>query len=113
MTAMRPASLIPPMLCSRLENPGALADRRYTAEPKLDGQRAQAHIRGGRTVACYSRPGRDLLRHQGMSWLRAITWPVDAAVLDSEACAGDGPEGDSNPCLRSAPRASLFRQYVN
>jgi len=32
---------IPPMLCSRLENPTRLGDRRYIAEPKLDGQRAQ------------------------------------------------------------------------
>jgi ATP-dependent DNA ligase len=36
------------------------------AEPKLDGQRAQVHIREGRTVACYWRPGRDLLHHPGM-----------------------------------------------
>lgn len=44
------------MLCSRLENPSVLTDRRYVAEPKLDGQRAQVHISDGRTVACYSRP---------------------------------------------------------
>src|SRR5262245_65438484 len=81
------------MLCSRLENPARLADRRYIAEPKLDGQRAQVHIHGGRTVACYSRPGRDLLRHPGMAWLRTLSWPVDAAALDGEACAGDGHEG--------------------
>src|SRR5262245_55277661 len=48
---------------------------------------------GRRLVACYSRPGRDLLLHAGMSWLRALSWPVDAAVLDGEACAGDGHEG--------------------
>src|SRR5262249_21036157 len=68
-------------------------ERRYIAEPKLDGQRAQVHISNGRTVACYSRPGRDLLRHPGMAWLQALSWPVDAAVLDGEACAGDGHEG--------------------
>jgi ATP-dependent DNA ligase len=62
-------------------------------EPKLDGQRAQVHIRDSGTVACYKRPGRDLLRHPGMAWLRALSWPVDAAVLDGEACAGDGHEG--------------------
>jgi ATP-dependent DNA ligase len=28
-----------------------------------------------------------------MAWLRALSWPVDAAVLDGEACAGDGHEG--------------------
>jgi ATP-dependent DNA ligase len=81
------------MLCSRLENPARLLDRRYIAEPKLDGQRAQIHIRDGRTVACYSRSGRDLVRHPGMAWLRTLTWPVQAAVLDGEACAGDGHEG--------------------
>src|SRR5262245_49323397 len=58
------------MLCSRLERLERLTERRYIAEPKLDGQRAQAHIRDGRTMACYSRPGRDLLRHPGMAWLR-------------------------------------------
>jgi ATP-dependent DNA ligase len=53
-------TFIPPMLCSRLENPARPADRRYIAEPKLDGQRVQMHIRDGRTVAYYSRPGHDL-----------------------------------------------------
>jgi bifunctional non-homologous end joining protein LigD len=86
-------TFIPPMLCARLENPARLADRRYIAEPKLDGQRAQVPIRDGRTVACYSRPGRDRLRHPGMAWLRTVAWPVEAAVLDGEACAGDGCEG--------------------
>src|SRR5262245_58708141 len=56
----------PPMLCSRLERLERLTERRYIAEPKLDGQRAQVHILKGCTVACYSRPGRDLLRHAGM-----------------------------------------------
>ena len=40
-------TFIPPMLCSRLESPSVLLDRRYVAEPKLDGQRAQVHIRAG------------------------------------------------------------------
>jgi hypothetical protein len=34
-----------------------------------------------------------LLRHLGMAWLRIVEWPMDAAVLDGEACAGDGHEG--------------------
>ena len=42
-------TFIVPMLCSRLANPGRLAHRRYIAEPKLDGQRAQVHIRYART----------------------------------------------------------------
>jgi len=33
------------MLASRLEDPRRLADPRYSAEPKLDGQRAQLHVR--------------------------------------------------------------------
>ncbi len=49
-------SFIPPMLTTRLEDPRRLDDPRFVAEPKLDGQRAQLHVRGGRTVACYSRP---------------------------------------------------------
>ena len=81
------------MLATRLEDPRRLADPRYIAEPKLDGQRAQVHVRGGRTVACYSRPGLDLLRHAGMAWLRELAWPVDAAIFDGEAVAGNGNEG--------------------
>src|SRR5262245_8338350 len=81
------------MLCSRLERLERLTERRYIAEPRLDGQRAQVQIRDGRTVACCSRPGRDLLRHPGMAWLRGMTWPGQSAALDGEACAGDGHEG--------------------
>jgi len=68
---------IPPMLCSRLENQAGLADRRYIAEPNIDGQRAQVHAGEGRAVACYSRPGHDLLRHPGMAWLRMVVWPME------------------------------------
>ena len=75
---------IPPMLCSRLERPERLTERHYIAEPKLDGQRAQVLIRDGRFIACYS-PGRDLLRHAGMAWLRDLRWPLDASVLDGKA----------------------------
>ena len=38
---------IPPMLATRLKDPRRLADPRYIAEPKLDGQRAQVHVRAG------------------------------------------------------------------
>ena len=84
---------IPPMLATRVEDPRRLADARYVAEPKLDGQRAQVHVRRGRTPACYSRPGLDLLRHAGMAWLRELAWPVESAIFDGEAVAGDGNEG--------------------
>lgn len=33
---------IPPMLAARLEDPRSLADSRFIAEPKLDGQRARS-----------------------------------------------------------------------
>src|SRR5262249_58485626 len=88
-----PISVHPPMLCSGLERLERLTERRYIAEPKLDGQRAQVHISEGRVIACYSRRGRDLLRHAGMAWLRDLRWPIEAAVPDGEACAGDGHEG--------------------
>ena len=81
------------MLCERLTDPRRLADSRYIAEPKLDGQRAQLHVDRGKAVACYSRKGRDLLRHPGMAWLREIAWPFDSAIFDGEACARDGHEG--------------------
>ena len=74
---------IPPMLATRLEDPTRLGDTRYVAEPKLDGQRAQVHVRGYRTVHCFSRPGRELLRHAG-TWLREVRWPSPSAVLDGE-----------------------------
>lgn len=70
-----------------------LADRRYIAEPKLDGQRAQLHVQHGQVVACFSRRGLDLLHHPGMAWLREIAWPFKSAIFDGEACAGDGHEG--------------------
>jgi ATP-dependent DNA ligase len=41
---------IPPMLATRLEDPRRLADPRYSAEPKLDGQRAQLHVRDHHTA---------------------------------------------------------------
>ena len=85
--------LIPPMLATRLEDPRQLADPRYSAEPKLDGQRAQLHVRQHRTVHAFSRPGRELITLPGMAWLRDIRWPVPSAVLDGEAVAGDGSEG--------------------
>jgi ATP-dependent DNA ligase len=34
---------IPPRPATRPEDPGRLADRRYIAEPKLDGQRGRLH----------------------------------------------------------------------
>jgi ATP-dependent DNA ligase len=84
---------IPFMLCDRLTDVHQLEDRRYVAEPKLDGQRAQLHVAGRRAVACYSRRKLDLLRHPGMAWLKEVEWPVEAAILDGEVCAGDGHLG--------------------
>jgi bifunctional non-homologous end joining protein LigD len=81
------------MLATRLEDPRRLADPRYIAEPKLDGQRAQLHIREHRTVHAFSRPGRELIALPGLAWLRELCWPVASAVFDGEAVAGDGSEG--------------------
>jgi bifunctional non-homologous end joining protein LigD len=41
----------------------------------------------------YSRPGHELLRHPGFAFLRDLAWPMDTAILDGEAVAGDGHEG--------------------
>ena len=84
---------IPPMLATRLRGPRRLADPRYIAEPKLDGPRAQLHVRDHRTVHAFSRPGRELITLPGLAWLREIRWPVASAVLDGEAVTGDGSEG--------------------
>jgi ATP-dependent DNA ligase len=66
---------------------------RYVAEPKLDGQRAQVHVERRRTVAVYSRPGRELVRLRGLAWLRDVRWPVKAAILDGELFSGEGRDG--------------------
>ena len=62
----------PPMLATGVENPPRLADARYIAEPKLDGQRAQIHVRGYRTAHVFSRPGRELVRLPGLAWLQRV-----------------------------------------
>jgi ATP-dependent DNA ligase len=80
---------IRPMLATRLEDPRRLADPRCIAEPKLDGQRAQLHVRGYRTVHVFSRPGREMIRLPGLAWLRDVRWPIASAVLDGEAVADD------------------------
>jgi ATP-dependent DNA ligase len=54
---METAVFIPPMLATRLEDPRRLADARYIAEPKLDGQRAQLHVRGVGRSAVTPDPG--------------------------------------------------------
>lgn len=81
------------MRCSRLTDESLLADARYLAEPKLDGQRAQVHVLDGRTVAAYSASGRPLLHDRGLGWLRAVSWPVRAAILDGELYQGGGTDG--------------------
>jgi ATP-dependent DNA ligase len=50
----------------------AVSRTRYIAKPKLDGQRAQLHVREHRTVPAFSRPGRELLRLPGLVWLREL-----------------------------------------
>jgi ATP-dependent DNA ligase len=45
---------IAPMLATRSADPRPLADMRYIAVPKLDGQRAQVHVSAGRTVAFHA-----------------------------------------------------------
>jgi hypothetical protein len=52
---------IPPMRCTSRRDPSRLGDPRDVTEPKLDGQRAQIHVGGGRTVAAFSRPERGFL----------------------------------------------------
>ncbi len=85
---------IPPMLATRLDDPRRLADPHYSAEPKLDGQRAQLHVRECRTVHAFSRPGLELIRLPGRPGCASLRWPVASAVLDGEVVAG-------NPTTRS------------
>jgi hypothetical protein len=92
-TITRQGGFIPPTLCTTLRDPSRLSDPRYVAEPKFDGQRAQIHVAGGRTVAAYSRPGRSLLAHAGLAWLHDVQWPVGYAVLDGEVCGDTGSDG--------------------
>ena len=60
---------IPPMLATRLEDPRRLADPRDATEPKLDGQRAQLHVRARRTVRAFSRPGREDVEGEEVAWV--------------------------------------------
>ena len=89
------------MLATRLEEPRRLADPRYSAEPKLDGQRMQLRVRDHRAVHAFSRPGRELIRLPGLAWLRDIRWPVASAVLDGEAAEG---RPDPGPAKKSPLR---------
>ena len=45
------------MPATRLEEPHRLTDPPDIVAPKLDRQRAQAHVRDHRTVHVFSRPG--------------------------------------------------------
>jgi hypothetical protein len=60
------------MLATRLEDPRRLADSRYIAEPKLDAQRAQIHVRGGRTVAAIRGPASKLMSARRQLHLRTV-----------------------------------------
>jgi ATP-dependent DNA ligase len=84
---------ISPMRCDVLREPARLDHPRYVAEPTFDGQRVQVHVDGGRTVAAYRRPGRPLLEHAGVAWLKAIRWPLIQAVLDGRLCGETGHDG--------------------
>src|SRR5262249_25299930 len=55
-TSLRPPNALLP--------PGTARTADRAPQPKLDGQRARVHVRNGHTVAYWSRPGRDLLRHR-------------------------------------------------
>ncbi len=68
------------MLATRLEDPRRLAEPRYIAEPKLDGQRAQLHVRDHRTVHAFSRPGRELIRLPPTWGSRNVNGYVKAAL---------------------------------
>jgi hypothetical protein len=83
---------IPPMLATRLEDPRRLADLRYSAEPKLDGQPAQLHVRDHRTNHAFSRPGRELIRLPGLAWLRDIRWSVASDPQPSDIVTRRAPD---------------------
>jgi ATP-dependent DNA ligase len=79
------------MLCERLTDPRRLADRHYIAEPQLDGQRASS------TSSTLKRPvsaGEGLISCATPVWRGSTRsrGPFDSAILDGEACAGDGHE---------------------
>jgi bifunctional non-homologous end joining protein LigD len=84
---------IPPQLCTLVSGRQWLIAPGYVAEPKLDGQRIQLHVQGGRTVAAFTRLGQPLLQHRGLAWLTSLGWPFEGAVLDGELCAAYGIEG--------------------
>jgi hypothetical protein len=66
----------------------------WAAEPKVDGHRAQIHIRERRTREIYTRAGNNAANERGLLWLSDIAWPVEAAILDCEMYAGNGTTAD-------------------
>ena len=95
-----------PMLATRLEDPRRLADPRDSAEPKLDGQRAQVHVRDHRTVHAFSRPGHrpggpmafaafDLLERDGPS-VMGEPWTARRKRLEGIAVRLDRPRAIRN-----------------
>jgi hypothetical protein len=82
-------TFIPPLLYEILRDPARLDDRRYVAEPKFDGQRAQIHVAGGRTPAVSSRRSLDVLGHPGLAWLREVGWPVEQAYHDRQTAPAE------------------------
>lgn len=72
-----------------------LADPRYVAEPKIDGQRGLVMIENHRTLAVWARPGpngkqNEISDSNGLRWIRDVKWPIKMGVLDGEICSGSG-----------------------
>ena len=84
---------IPPMLATRLEDPRKLTDPRYLAEPKLDGQHAQVHVRGGRARSNQRllRPARVGVERSARQRLLGDRLSLGQRLWSGKAC---GPERD-------------------
>jgi hypothetical protein len=69
-----PMRFIPPILCDRLTDLCGLKDRRYVAEPSRSSTASarSSTSTGDGTAHLFSRPGRELLRHAGIAWLREV-----------------------------------------
>ena len=92
------------MLATRLEDPRRLADARYIAEPKLDGQRAQLHVRGHRIVLRYTHPrtGADVEIRQAVRVPRNLPFDLKIGERVGLVCWGVMPSGMlGNPVLRA------------
>jgi len=107
-----PMEFIKPMAAHLPEDDQVMTDDRFVAEPKLDGCRLQLHVKGGKTVGCYSRTGRDISDDKGHEWLADVKWPLESGIFDCEVFSGDGTNTGGKTVKNSRSSAGAEKLVV-